>query len=431
MAHPLNRPRFGSRDDSADRDRGLRHPAAARRRQPARQQPQRATRGCCGGDAGIDPYTRAVSDVYQDLFGEGSFIGKGIYDVDAFERALGGRLPENRILSHDLLEGCYARSGLLSDVQLIEDPPCALRRRRERAATAGFAATGRSRLALAAPRLLHGAAPARPRSARSAQPAVGAVAVEDLRQPAAQPDVRPPCWRCCCSPGVLLPGPGCGRCVRWRSWRWCRCWPHGLDLLRRLVDRLTATRAGQVATPAGRQALHVLLALACLPHEAAYSLDAIAAHAVARAVVAPSPAAVAAVGRRAAGAPTPAACATCWPRRARCRSARCWPSARPPRWRCCGRRRWPWRAPVLLLWLLSPVLVWWLDRPLQRERATLSDAQNRIPAPAGAPHLGLLRNLRRARRPPPAARQRAGTTGGSASRTAPRRPTSASRCWPT
>src|SRR6185295_6162279 len=76
-----------------------------------------------GADAGIDPYTRAVSDVYQDLFGEGSFIGKGIYDVDAFERALTGRFPENSILSHDLLEGCYARSGLLSDVQLYEEYP--------------------------------------------------------------------------------------------------------------------------------------------------------------------------------------------------------------------------------------------------------------------------------------------------------------------
>ena len=77
----------------------------------------------CGVKPGIDPYTRAVSDVYQDLFREGSFIGKGIYDVDAFERALKGRFPENRILSHDLLEGCYARAGLLSDVQLYEEYP--------------------------------------------------------------------------------------------------------------------------------------------------------------------------------------------------------------------------------------------------------------------------------------------------------------------
>src|SRR5262249_2252701 len=66
-----------------------------------------------GGDAGIDPYTRAVSDVYQDLFGEGSFIGKGILDVDAFEQSLKDRFPENRILSHDLLEGAYARAGLV------------------------------------------------------------------------------------------------------------------------------------------------------------------------------------------------------------------------------------------------------------------------------------------------------------------------------
>jgi cyclic beta-1,2-glucan synthetase len=76
-----------------------------------------------GSDAGIDPYTRVVSDVYQDLFGEGSFIGKGIYDVDAFERVLKERFPENRILSHDLIEGCYARSGLMSDVQLHEEYP--------------------------------------------------------------------------------------------------------------------------------------------------------------------------------------------------------------------------------------------------------------------------------------------------------------------
>ena len=77
----------------------------------------------CGSDPGIDPYTRVVSDVYQDLFREGSFIGKGIYDVDAFELALNGRFPENRMLSHDLLEGCYARAGLLSDVQLYEEYP--------------------------------------------------------------------------------------------------------------------------------------------------------------------------------------------------------------------------------------------------------------------------------------------------------------------
>jgi cellobiose phosphorylase len=75
------------------------------------------------GDSGIDPYTRAVSDVYQDLFQEGSFIGKGIYDVDAFVRAVAGRFPENTVLSHDLLESVHARSALVSDVELYEEYP--------------------------------------------------------------------------------------------------------------------------------------------------------------------------------------------------------------------------------------------------------------------------------------------------------------------
>ena len=74
------------------------------------------------GDAGIDPYTRVVSDVYQDLFGEGSFVGKGIYHVEAFEQTCSA-FPENAILSHDLLESAYARSALLSDVELYEDYP--------------------------------------------------------------------------------------------------------------------------------------------------------------------------------------------------------------------------------------------------------------------------------------------------------------------
>ena len=75
------------------------------------------------GESGIDPYTREVSDVYQDIFGEGSFIGKGIYDVDAFRQAVDGRFPENLILSHDLLESGYARSALVTDVELIEEHP--------------------------------------------------------------------------------------------------------------------------------------------------------------------------------------------------------------------------------------------------------------------------------------------------------------------
>ncbi|MGE0930568.1 GH36-type glycosyl hydrolase domain-containing protein [Peijinzhouia sedimentorum] len=76
-----------------------------------------------GNEPGIDPYTRASSDVYQDLFEEGSFIGKGIYEVDIFRKVLEGKFAENSILSHDLIEGCFLRSGLVSDVQLFEKYP--------------------------------------------------------------------------------------------------------------------------------------------------------------------------------------------------------------------------------------------------------------------------------------------------------------------
>lgn len=72
---------------------------------------------------GIDPYAAASSDVYQDLFGEGSYTGKGIYEIDAFETALQSRVPENTLLSHDLFEGIFARAGLVSDISVVEDFP--------------------------------------------------------------------------------------------------------------------------------------------------------------------------------------------------------------------------------------------------------------------------------------------------------------------
>ncbi|HEX4951034.1 MAG TPA: glucoamylase family protein [Blastocatellia bacterium] len=75
------------------------------------------------GNTGVDPYSTAASDVYQDLFGEGSFIGKGLYDVDAFQAALDARVPDNALLSHDLFEGLYARAALVSDIELLDDYP--------------------------------------------------------------------------------------------------------------------------------------------------------------------------------------------------------------------------------------------------------------------------------------------------------------------
>ncbi len=78
------------------------------------------------GHTGVDPYTTAVSDTYQDLFGEGVFTGKGLYDVDAFQAALEGRVPENALLSHDLFEGLFARAALVSDVEVVDDYPASV-----------------------------------------------------------------------------------------------------------------------------------------------------------------------------------------------------------------------------------------------------------------------------------------------------------------
>lgn len=120
MAHPLNKPGYNSRKHRITEGYTILQPRVAVSLQGTNKSKYAKL---FGGDPGIDPYTRAISDVYQDLFGEGSFIGKGIYEVDSFEQVLNDRFPENRILSHDLLEGCYARSGLLSDVHLVEEYP--------------------------------------------------------------------------------------------------------------------------------------------------------------------------------------------------------------------------------------------------------------------------------------------------------------------
>lgn len=120
MAHPLNRAQFDPARRRVTRGYGILQPRVAVNLADLAAS---AYARLNGGDAGIDPYTNTVSDVYQDIFKEGSFIGKGIYDVDAFEAALKDCFPDNRVLSHDLLEGCYARSGLLSDVQLYESHP--------------------------------------------------------------------------------------------------------------------------------------------------------------------------------------------------------------------------------------------------------------------------------------------------------------------
>ena len=120
MEHPLNRPRMDDATRRVVAGYGILQPRIGT--SFAADQTSRYAL-LFGGDPGLDPYTRAVSNTYQDLFGEGSFTGKGIYDIDAFEHVLDQRFPLSRILSHDLLEGCYARCGLVTEIELYERYP--------------------------------------------------------------------------------------------------------------------------------------------------------------------------------------------------------------------------------------------------------------------------------------------------------------------
>ncbi|MGH7618629.1 MAG: cyclic beta 1-2 glucan synthetase, partial [Gemmatimonadaceae bacterium] len=120
IAHPLNRAEYDETRGRVVRGYGILQPRVGVSLASASQSRFAAI---YAGQPGVDPYTTAVSDVYQDLFGEGSFTGKGIYDVDIFRQATEGRFPENSLLSHDLIEGAFARAGLVTDVEVFDDYP--------------------------------------------------------------------------------------------------------------------------------------------------------------------------------------------------------------------------------------------------------------------------------------------------------------------
>lgn len=120
LAHPLNRAVINPRTNTVVEGYGVLQPRVDINLKSTNR--SRFAK-LLSGDTGIDIYTRAVSDVYQDLFGEGIFTGKGIYEISTFEKVLGERLPCNLVLSHDLIEGEYARTGLVTDVEVVDDYP--------------------------------------------------------------------------------------------------------------------------------------------------------------------------------------------------------------------------------------------------------------------------------------------------------------------
>ncbi|NMG74014.1 GH36-type glycosyl hydrolase domain-containing protein [Aromatoleum diolicum] len=318
-----------------------------------------------GGEPGIDPYTRAVSDVYQDVFGEGSFIGKGIYDVDAFEQALDGCFPENRILSHDLLEGCYARAGLLSDVQVYEDYPA-----RYSADVSRRHRWIRGDWQLAGWLLRHVPGEGARRRTNPLSMLSQWKLVDNLRRslvPAALTlmllsgwTLLSPAWLWTSAViGILLIPAVCVAIV---------------DLFRKPDEVLLRQHLAAVAQSAARRLTQVAFELACLPYEAFFSLDAIA-RTVWRMLVArrrllewkPS----SEVDRELA-------------ERGRSEALGCWRSmwigpviaavtaiylviAEPVVLGVAG--------PILLLWFVSPGIAWWISRPLARRTVSLAAEQ--------------------------------------------------------
>jgi len=121
LNHPLNRPQFDKDTRCVTRGYGILQPRVTASLTTGDE--ASFLQRVFSGNRGLDPYVFAVSDTYQDLLGEGTFTGKGLYDIDAFETALAGRVQENAVLSHDLLEASYARTALVSDVEVIEDYP--------------------------------------------------------------------------------------------------------------------------------------------------------------------------------------------------------------------------------------------------------------------------------------------------------------------
>jgi hypothetical protein len=120
MAHPLNQPLIDGELNIVTRGYGILQPRVGI---SVRSATRSRLASIYSGQTGFDIYSRAVSDVYQDLYGEGIFTGKGIYDIDALRQVLEHRFPRNALLSHDLIEGAYARAGLASDIEVIDDYP--------------------------------------------------------------------------------------------------------------------------------------------------------------------------------------------------------------------------------------------------------------------------------------------------------------------
>jgi cellobiose phosphorylase len=365
LAHPLNRPVFDAVKGRIIKGYAILQPRASISLTSAGQ--SRFTR-LFAGDAGLDPYTREVSDVYQDVFGEGSFIGKGIYDVDAFRQAVDGRFPENLILSHDLLESGYARSALVTDVDLIEEHPSSYAieaSRRHRWIRGDWQLAG-----WLLPRVPGPPAPDGSKGMRQANP-LSALSLwklfDNLRRSLVAPALL------ALLVGGWLLGP---------AWLWTLlvvavvCLPSllstAIELVRKPEERDWLAHLNLTGKSAGRPIMLAVLALAFLPYDTRIGLGAILRSGVRMLFTRhglllwqlPSYArrnarqSLADFFREMGIAPVLALALGV---------ALTLAGSRPEVWLVA--------APILLLWLLSPAVAWWISRPLAAPTPGLSIGQ--------------------------------------------------------
>ncbi|MBQ1782079.1 MAG: cyclic beta 1-2 glucan synthetase [Gammaproteobacteria bacterium] len=368
LAHPLNRPLYDAARGRIVAGYAILQPRATISLTSAGQ--SRFAR-LFAGDTGLDPYTREVSDVYQDLFGEGSFIGKGIYDVDAFRQAVDGRFPENLILSHDLLESGYARSALVTDIELIEEQPASVAidaSRRHRWIRGDWQLAGWLRRQVPGPASPDGGRPTRqpnPLSALSMWKIF-----DNLRRSLVAPALL----------ALLLVG--------WltsagHAWQWTLLVATVLvlpPLLASLIALLRKPQQGEwlmhlrlTAEAAGRPLALALLSLTMLPYDSRISLGAIL--------------------RSAARMPFTRRGLLLWqlPSYARRNGCRSLADFGQEMWLApvvaigvglalipSPAATWLMASPLLLLWLLSPGISWWLSRPLEAPAPGLSTDQQRF-----------------------------------------------------
>jgi cellobiose phosphorylase len=366
LAHPLNRPVYDAAKGRIVEGYAILQPRASISLTSAGQ--SRFTK-LFAGDSGLDPYTREVSDVYQDVFGEGSFIGKGIYDVDAFRQAVDGRFPENLILSHDLLESGYARSALVTDVDLIEEHPASYTieaSRRHRWIRGDWQLAGWLLPRVPAPPRMNGA-----KAKRQANP-LSALSWWKLFDNLRRSLVAPSLLALLAGGWLLGPGP---------MWVWTllvatvvflpTLLSTAIELIRKPEERDWLVHLSLTSKSAGRPLALALLTLAFLPYDTLICLGAILRSGVrmlftrrglllwhlpayasrnARRTLADffremwiGPVLALALGVALA-------------------------STRPP-------AEWFLSAPILLLWLVAPVVGWWISRPLVSPAPDLSAHQ--------------------------------------------------------